>query len=72
MADAIFECAVRRFGRLLQTMACRIVEPPVVAAANSLIFDPAKFEGSAAMGAVQFEQAEMSRAIPKKDEVFAQ
>ena len=37
-----------------------------------LIFDPAKFERSAAMRAVQLEQAETQRAIPKKDEVFAQ
>jgi hypothetical protein len=72
MADTIFECAVRRLGGLLQTTASRVVEPAVITAANSLIFDPSKFEGSAAMGAVQFEQAEMSRAIPKKDEVFAQ
>src|SRR6185369_9553238 len=64
--------ALRRLGGLFQTTACRVVEPAVITAANTLIFDPAKFERSAAMGAVQFEQAETQRAIPKKDEVFAQ
>ena len=40
MLQPIFEAAIARFRRLLETLALGIVEPAVVTAADSGVFDP--------------------------------
>ena len=72
MFDAIFERGIRRLGRLLETIAAHVIEPAVIAAANAAVFDPAEFQRRAAMGAMQFNQPQLIRAVAKQHKVFAQ
>src|SRR5262249_7633287 len=72
MPDTIFERVIRGLGGLLQTTALHVVKPAVITTNDSPIFYPAKFQRSAAMRAMQFDNAESPSPITKEDEVCAQ
>jgi hypothetical protein len=72
MLNAVFEGAPFRLGRLLQAFSGAVIKPAMVAAADSILFDPAKLKRSTAMRTMKLEQAELTAAIAKQDKLFVQ
>jgi hypothetical protein len=72
MLNAVLEGTPFRLGWLLQTFSVAIIQPAMVAAADSILFDPAELERSTAMRTMKLEQAELTAAVAKQDKLLAQ
>jgi hypothetical protein len=53
MLDAVLECAIFRFRRLIQTSPANIIEPAMITTPDPRILDSAEFQGSPTMRTVE-------------------
>ena len=53
-------------------MSLRIVKPAVIAAAQSLLFDPPKFQRRAAVRAMRFKRADAPLLVAEDDHLLAE
>jgi hypothetical protein len=72
MSNSVFITALWRLGRLFNTSALRIIQPPVIRAPDVGSLDPSIGERSAPMGALLRYQTVPTILAPVKDQLFAQ
>ena len=68
----VFQRAVGRLAGGLDDRAVDVEQPAVIAAADALVADQAKFERGAAVRAMQFKEADGAALVAKRNQVFAE